>query len=91
MFAATDLTAHQSGRLQHPMWRDTPAKVIGSGAAKSVMRASAVPQGLKQAAASRIGQCAVGAIQHLIFNHLVDDSGQGVLCWNPDIQLFLFN
>ena len=40
MLAAAHLALHESSRLQTPMWRDTPANVIGSGAAKSVMRAS---------------------------------------------------
>ena len=65
-----------------PMWRDTPANVIGSGAARSVMRASPWRSVFKQRAAGRIGERGVRPIQHLIFNHSVDYSGCAVMCWN---------
>jgi hypothetical protein len=39
VLAAAHLAPHESGRSNTPMWRDTPANIIGRGAAKSVMRA----------------------------------------------------
>ena len=52
--------------------RETPAKVIAMGSARSVIRAVAVSEGDEQSPAGRIGQRGIRPIQDLIFNHLVD-------------------
>ena len=59
-----------------PMWRETPANVIGSGAARSEMRAS--PWRNVSNSSRRVGSASApyARSRHLIFNHLVDYIGR---------------
>ena len=68
------------------MWRDTPANVIGRGAARSRDAGISEAQGLEQQPTGRIGQGRVRAVEHLIFNHLVDYSRSQWVCWHDVVQ-----
>ncbi len=76
MLAAAHLASHKSSRFQHA---DVARYAGESHRQRSGQVGDAgvtLAQRLQQPAAGGIGQRGIGAIQYLIFNHLVDYNGR---------------
>lgn len=74
MLASANLALHQPGGFQHTDVTRDAGEGHGQRGGQVADAGVTVPQRLQQPAPSRIGQGRIGAVQNLIFNHLVDYS-----------------
>ena len=76
MLAAAHLATHESSRLQHAHVARDAGECHRQRSGEVGDAGVALAQRLQQPSAGRIGQRGVRAVQHLIFNHLVDYIGR---------------
>ena len=80
MFAAANLALHQSRGFKHPDMTRYASECHRQWGGQVGDARVALAQCFQEPAAGRVGECAVGPIQHLIFNHFVDYSPGPVVC-----------
>lgn len=85
MLATTDLALYQTGGLQYPDMPRDAGERHGQRRGQIADAGITLTQRLQQTATGRIGQGRIGAVQDLIFNHLVDYSREP---WCAEAMLF---
>lgn len=75
MFSPAHFAADEPGRLQHADMTGDTGECHGQWRSQIGDAGIAIAQRLQQPAPGGIGERGVRAVQHLIFNHIVDYSG----------------
>ncbi|BBX19003.1 hypothetical protein MDUV_38630 [Mycolicibacterium duvalii] len=89
MFAASDFPPDQARRLQHSDVARNPCERHRKRLCEIGDARIAVPQRFEQSPAGGIGERPVRAVEHRIFNHLVDYSGLPVVSWRQTFNYFV--